>query len=397
MRSWIRNTSIVPALAAALLVVACGDDDDDDGGQQPALVPTHLWVAPDTAANLGAPVIAAFTAGTLYQNAHTAANPGGEVRGQLDAPGDTRFTVLTGAEEVPPVATTARGAAAFSVDAATGVVRGFVITSGLQNVTAAHLHPGAPGVNGPAIVPLTGGPDLWVVPDDAAPLAAEHRQPFLDGNLYVNVHTQANPNGAIRGQLSQSGDVRFASLDGAQEVPAVATPARGFAVLVVDDVPTGTDFEVTGFIFTSGLASTTIAHVHGIAARGAIADPIVTLSGADQLWISGNDAVITAAQRTAFLAGQLYMNVHTAANPAGAIRGQLDKQGTVRLTTLVGAQEVPPVATPNFGGGLFAVDPSGQVSGLIVTAGLTDPTIAHVHGPAARGATAAPVVDFVRP
>jgi hypothetical protein len=273
-----------------------------------------------------------------------------------------------------------------------------VITSGLENATDAHVHPGARGVNGAPIVPLTGGPELWVVPDTAAALTTEQRQAFLDGGLYVNVHTQANPSGAIRGQLEQSGDVRFASLDGAQEVPAVTTTARGFAVLVVDDTPSPTDFEVTGFIVTSGVADPTLAHVHGPAARGASADPTVNLTGAGPLWITVDDATLTPAERTAFLAGQLYVNVHNATNPAGAIRGQLDKQGTVRLTTLEGAQEVPAVTSGAFGGGLLAVDgSSGQVSAFVVTSGLTDPTVAHVHGPAARGATASPVVDLVGP
>jgi hypothetical protein len=395
---------MIAAVAATLLASACGDDDDgnnnndDGGGGGPPTVQTHLWVAPDGAAAMAAPLRDAFTAGTLYQNAHTQANPGGEVRGQLDAPGDTRFAVLSGAEEVPPVSTAARGAAAISVDPATGEVRGFVIAAGLPDATAAHLHPGAPGVNGPPIVPLTGGPELWVVPDDAAPLGVEQRQAFLDGGLYVNVHTPANPGGAIRGQLDQAGDVRFASLDGGQEVPAVATAARGFAVLVVDDTASPAGFEVTGFAFTAGLTGATVAHVHGVAARGATASPIVDLVGAGGLWVTGDDAAITAEQRTAFLAGELYANVHTAESPGGAIRGQLDRQGTARLTTLAGAQEVPAVTTPAFGGGLFAVDAaSGQVSGLLVTSGLVAPSVAHVHGPAARGVTAAPVVDLAGP
>jgi hypothetical protein len=397
MRTWIRLTAWpAAALAAALLGAACGDDGDDDGGEAPRL--THLWFAPDGAGALGADGRAAFTAGTLYQNAHTAANPGGELRGQLDAGGETRFTVLTGAEEVPPVSTGARGVAAFSVDGATGAIRGFVLTAGLAEATAAHVHPGAPGVNGSPIVPLTGGPELWVVPAGAAPLTADQRQAFLDGNLYVNVHTAANPGGAIRGQLSQSGDVRFAALDGAQEVPAVTAGGRGFAVLVVDDTASAAGFEVTAFAIVAGISNTTVGHVHGPAARGASASPIVDLVGTGPLWTSGDDATITSEERDAFLAGQLYVNVHTGANPTGELRGQLDRQGVVRLATLEGAQEVPAVTSTALGAGLLAVDASsGQVSGLMVTAGLVDPTVGHVHGPAARGANASPVVDFVRP
>jgi hypothetical protein len=376
-----RRGLVFPALILAVgLLGACGDDDDDQQQQQPPPPPpagSRLWVVPDDAAALSSAQRADFTAGNLYANAHTSANAAGEIRGQLDQGGTLRLAVLDGDQEAPnPVTTNAFGAGALAVDEATGAVSGFIITSGLASPTAAHVHVGARGTPGDIVVPLTGGPDLWVVPDDAAALTPAQVAAFLAGNLYFNAHTTANPNGEIRGQIDGSGTVRLASLNGAQETPAVPTAAYGAGMLSVDD---GTG-AVAGFIITSGLDAPTAAHVHE-AARGTPGDIRVPLMGGPSLWVVPDDAPpLAAAQRTAFTEGNLYVNAHTTAYPSGAIRGQLDRTGAVRLAAMDGAQETPAVTTTGFGAAAFAVDPAnGQVSGFFATAGLASPTVAHVH------------------
>jgi hypothetical protein len=373
--------SIPWALAiAGLVLAACGDDETAQAAasSQPA---TRTWVVPDAAAALAAPQRAAFLAGDLYFNAHTTANPSGEIRGQLDRAGTVRFATLNGAQETPPVVTSAFGAGALSVDEGTGQVRGFIVTSGLVNPTAAHVHLAARGAPGGIIVPLSGGPNVWVVPDGAPALTAPQIAAFLAGTLYFNAHTTANPNGEIRGQLDKAGTTRLASLNGAQETPAVASAAFGGGALSVD----GTTGEVSGFVVSSGLVGATAAHVHR-AARGTPGGIIVPLAGGPDLWVVPDDATdLTADLRAAFLADELYFNAHTTANPNGEIRGQLDKGGTTRLASLNGAQETPAVATPAFGGGILSVDDtSGDVRGFIVTSGLVNSTAAHVHQ-AARG------------
>ena len=112
--------------------------------------------------------------------------------------GDVAVT-MTGAEQVPPVKTAASGSGSVRVGEA-GAVSGSFRT---QNIapTAAHIHEGAAGQNGPVVVTLrkTGDND-WVVPDGAkftdAQLAA-----YKASRLYVNFHTPANKGGEIRGQL----------------------------------------------------------------------------------------------------------------------------------------------------------------------------------------------------
>jgi hypothetical protein len=65
------------------------------------------------------------------------------------------------------------------------------------------------------------------------------------------------------------------------------------------------------------------AHIHA-APAGKNGPPIITLTkGSDGMWSVPAAAKLTAEQYAAFKAGGLYVNVHSAANKGGEIRGQL--------------------------------------------------------------------------
>jgi hypothetical protein len=112
--------------------------------------------------------------------------------------GKTSRVQLTGAEEVPPVSTSANGEGSFTVGS-NGSVKGSVTTTGVQG-TAAHLHQGAKGQNGPVILPLTKNGDTYTAPDGAK-LNEAQMSAYKAGNVYVNVHSAANKGGEIRAQL----------------------------------------------------------------------------------------------------------------------------------------------------------------------------------------------------
>ena len=106
---------------------------------------------------------------------------------------------LSGDDEVPPVKTNASGSGSIAV-APDKSVTGSVVTSGIT-ATAAHIHTGAKGANGPVAIPLTKkGDNEWTVPPGTK-LTDDQYNSFKSGNLYVNVHSAANPNGEIRAQL----------------------------------------------------------------------------------------------------------------------------------------------------------------------------------------------------
>ena len=106
---------------------------------------------------------------------------------------------LRGAHEVPPVKSEANGTAAIAVGTDKSV-SGKLTTVGIVG-TAAHIHLGATGENGPAIITLTKGSDNeWLVPAGAS-LTDEQYAAYKAGRLYVNVHSDAHKPGEIRTQL----------------------------------------------------------------------------------------------------------------------------------------------------------------------------------------------------
>ena len=112
--------------------------------------------------------------------------------------GDVKVS-LSGDQEVPPVKTEASGSGTITVNA-DKTVSGSVTTKGI-NGNAAHIHEGVMGKNGGVAVPLAkDGDGKWTVPPGAKLTDAQYAA-FEKGDLYVNVHSAAHPDGEIRGQL----------------------------------------------------------------------------------------------------------------------------------------------------------------------------------------------------
>ncbi len=110
------------------------------------------------------------------------------------------------------------------------------------------------------------------------------------------------------------------SLSGDQEVPPTETAAAGEATVTV----TGSQMVVDGS--WEGFAAT-LAHVHGPAAAGANAGVVFTLTFDNPAGTFGGTFEMNATQLSDFEHGLLYINVHSAAYPAGEIRGQIVPEG----------------------------------------------------------------------
>jgi hypothetical protein len=335
--------------------------------------------------------INSFDTQGLYYNVHSAANPGGEIRSQI-IPSSPAFitdkgnpftsnnisTLLSGDQEVPATSSKATGYGTVVLDPVTKTISGVLVTNGIVG-TAAHIHDGLPGVSGPVIFPLVGGPTVWTVPAGTVLTDAQIGR-LTAGAYYLNVHTTAAPNGEIRGQLNQQ--LRFALLSGANEVPAVTTTASATGVLALNP----TTNQISGFVKTSGITGT-VAHIHEAAAgvNGAVIVPLTQTSAGSGLWVvPAGQASLTAGQAASFNTNNLYFNVHSAANPGGEIRGQI-LAATVKIGTaaLDGTKEVPPVTTAATGTGIISLNSiTKQVNGNINTTGIAG-TQAHVHGAAA--------------
>jgi hypothetical protein len=111
---------------------------------------------------------------------------------------------LSGAVEVPPVQTPAKGSAKLSYDPETRNLSWTIEFSNLSGpATMAHFHgPALPGKNGPIAVWIgeKGVPPVSPVKGSAV-LTPEQAKDFTDGGWYVNVHTGNNPSGEIRGLI----------------------------------------------------------------------------------------------------------------------------------------------------------------------------------------------------
>ncbi len=284
------------------------------GVNGPVIVPLNqtspgVWTV-GTGAMLTEAQRGALASGNLYVNVHSAANPGGEIRAQLGR--QVWFATLTGAQEVPSVTTSASGVGRFLFDPDTRKLSGTVTTTGV-NGTAAHVHTGLVGVAGPVTFPMTGGP-TWTLAE--VTLSEAQVGDLLNGRMYANVHSAANPGGEIRGQLFQP--TRTASMSGAAEVPPVTSSASGTCWVTVNPFTKG----VAGRI-ESTLAASTNAHVHRGAptVAGPVAIPMSQVSGGT--WAIAAGATISDEALARFMEGNTYCNIHTAANPGGELRGQL--------------------------------------------------------------------------
>lgn len=108
---------------------------------------------------------------------------------------------LKGASEVPPVASSGTGTVTATYDTGSRKLSWQGTVSGLSGTaTAAHFHgPAEPGKNAGVLVPVPGvkaGPF-----EGSATLTPDQGRALMAGQTYFNVHTPANPNGEVRGQV----------------------------------------------------------------------------------------------------------------------------------------------------------------------------------------------------
>jgi CHRD domain/Prealbumin-like fold domain len=219
---------------------------------------------------------------------------------------------LSGDQEAPPVATTARGGCFAQFDNATSRLA-IVCTHNVTEPTLMHIHKGAPGVNGPIVFDL-GDPEspvsaVWnMTPADVTDLFA--------GDLYVNVHSGGRPGGEIRGQiLPRTVDQFNFPANGAQEVPPTDSPAVGSCSANLADNAQS--------VFVScnhNVAGPTSIHLHD-GPPGADGPVIFDFPLAQQF--SGDAPLGTPRLIADFAAGFLYINIHSPNYPDGEIRGQL--------------------------------------------------------------------------
>ena len=175
--------------------------------------------------------------------------------------------------------------------------------------------------------------------------------------------------------------IAYAALDGEYAVPPITSDASGTGVAILANDWTELQYSIT----IEGLTPIA-AHFHN-AAMDSTGDIVKTLdfSGGSTIsgvWTASDSEPFTPEMLDEFLAGRIYINIHTTANPGGEIRSNFGTS-VVFKSTFSGDKSVPAVTTDAFGLGSFIIYPTDREFeyGLNVR-GLT-PTVAHFHGASA--------------
>lgn len=299
---------------------------------------TGTWTGSDGTQPLTDRLLRELIKGRLYVNVHTTANAGGEIRGQvLINNGSSAIAKMDSIQEIPAPTglVPGKGTGSFWLNAAGTAINYSITVNGLSGtLNAGHFHNGAAGVAAGVVKSLTfvnnNATGTWSSTDVSQPLTDSLMSEFLKGRLYINVHTTANAGGEIRGQVLRSTGIGFAAkLDSAQAfpLPVGLVPGKGTGAITL-----GTNGTVSYDATVTGLSGTmTAAHFHNAAAGvagGVVKSLTFTNNTTSGTWASSDGTQpLTDALLRELVRGRLYMNVHTAANGGGEIRGQVNNSG----------------------------------------------------------------------
>lgn len=304
----------------------------------------------------------------VYLAVHTAANPGGEMRGQIKLETDFGYyTEMDGAQQVPMNASTAKGVAAINLSLDGKFLEVKSVTDGLSGaIMGAHLHRGEAGTNGGLLVDLsamisTNGRGLFGVVEIDDSIKSVFQNYVKMGMVYLNIHTMANPNGEVRGQIKYDQNLRFdARIDTTQITGNLNTvsSAIGAAKFSLNLTYDTLRYYIVASNLTGAIAA---AHIHNAEPNmdGGVVFEFPTsaingnvISGA---WTKSNG--LTEALISQLLYGNLYVAIHTAANPAGELRGQIFRLAREGFVADIDAmQSVPSSNSTATGSGIVSYD-----------------------------------------
>jgi len=317
-------------------------------------------------------LVANFAATFLYLDIHgapgTESIPGQEIRGQIGTPpaGATTGTIIIEKHTNPAGGT------------------GFGFT---ENVT-----PGSFTLNDGGTKTFAGvTPGTYTVtendPSGAGFSLADLTCDDADSSVDVNSRTATIRLAAtetvrcsFRNFAAAPADTLFVfHLSGDQEVPPVTTPERGGCMGRFRAATN--DFSL---VCTHDVANATIMHIH----RGApgVAGPIAFDLGSPASPVIATWTGMTPTDVADLLAGNLYINIHTAGRPNGAIRGQILPRTVDTIPfTADASQVVPPGTSPATANCSADLDNAAASLAIQCTHNLASPAAAHVHQ-APRGA-----------
>jgi len=294
----------------------------------------------------------------------------------------TQFCVLSEGQVTTPTGSSAVGAAIFNYDS-TAALLSWEIIHTVTGVTAAHIH-------GPAYIGSDGSPIITFANTNSpmvgnASFTAANAVFLTAGKLYVNIHTTAFPGGEIRGQIMNSGQ---------QTVDFFETPA-GVTSYAHAFVSFNAATKTLTYNVSHTVADANALHIHGPANTSNTASPIVILANDSTSATSPviGSQVVSASEALYFSSELNYINIHSVTYPNGVLRGNILMPSVQFAIPLDGVQEGG-VTTANLGIAIVSVASDGNTADVFVISTIPDIDVTglHIHGPAAYGSTANPLV-----
>ena len=302
---------------------------------------------------------------------------------------------LAGNQIFPAVMSTASGFGTLTINVVTGLATGNIVVTGTVPTSAA-IFQGFAGQTGLAQIQLVkngANPQEFDVP--AATILTPAQVAMLQqGSMYGQVASANFPNGEIRGQIIPMGvTVAWSPVTSTQELQVIATQATGTAATTVDTFGNN----VTVFVNTTGVVGATTAQVF-TGAAGATGTELVALQlgtmGATGVFNPNQFSIqmfqIAATDLANFQNSLWYVNITTAANPMGLIRGQLIPAPTFTMVqamifstmctgchTGVPTTAVPP-ATTTLPGSMNLTNTAASYKALVGVPSLEVPTVLRV-------------------
>ncbi|MEX1188693.1 MAG: CHRD domain-containing protein [Bacteroidia bacterium] len=295
-----------------------------------------------------------------------------------------QFSVrMTGAQQTPAVITDAIGIGSFILSNDRSAVDINLTIANLSgSIQAIHIHEGFAGEAGGVWMDLEPFLIGNRVKGQITGLTPEQLSRMLKGGYYVNVHTMENPDGEARGQISLENDQAYtAMLDGSQEVPAVDGSASGIASFIVSKTGYSAQIELIATEMSGQIMG---AHIHRGAAgeNGDVLIDLTPLINGNRIFGEIDFTALEAMDVEALKTGGLYLNLHTADNMGGEIRGQLMIQEGLSFDAfLSGMNEVPMAITNARGVAVMNLNPTlDTLNYAFLIDGLSgDAQAAHIH------------------